>query len=716
MVLVGGAACVLAALVLGIVATSIFALAESEQRKLADNNAQEAEKARSEALMQAYRARLAAALAALRDHDIGEASRQLEESPPGLRGWEWRHVRSQLDDSLAVVHGLVQHENSAGFCWPGQRLVAAVDGAGVCLLNTENGNNLHDLAMGPHEVFIVHTRHGPLIFLHDRATGLRLVDADGRQRTSFATLVHGRPMALAVNPEGTRLAVYSYQESASILSIIDLASASPAVRFAIKTNWIYGLAFTPDGRAIASAEHDTMVRLRNAETGAETKVFHGHTGVVRSVAFSPDGKRMVSSGDDQTIRQWDVTNQEMLDVRQGHIESVLSVAFSPDGRWIASGGEDGTVRIWRTDGGPASAVLHGHTSGVYRVEFGPDGTKITTVSKDGTARIWDTTSPDKCRVLRVHESYVYAVACSPDGRWIASAGWDQTIRLWDAHSGEQVASLKGHHSWIAALAFNPEGSRLVSRGNDATLRIWNTATGECLAVLPQGGIQGPHCVHNLAISPNGRTIACGLDNQVRFIDLETAKEQRLLSLPTERISIVAFSADGLRMAAAGGGNAICIVDLDTNQITTVEDGHHSNVNSIAFSPDGTRLVSAADTTVRLWDVRTGELKAVLRGHTGEVFSAIFHPDGKRIASGGRDRLIHIWDTETGAEMARLQGHTSYIFSMAFSPDGATLVSGSGDYTVRLWDTFPVTERLKARRERKALQAADHGLAEFGSPN
>ena len=241
--------------------------------------------------------------------------------------------------------------------------------------------------------------------------------------------------------------------------------------------WIRAAAYSPEGRRFHGSE-DQTAKLWDTASGECLHTLTGHSGPVTSVAFSPDGRWVATASANQTTRVWETATGKYLFTLRGHNNGVFAVAFSPDGRRLVTGGNDNTARVWDAGSGKQLLVLRGHDGWVTSVAYSANGRQIVTGSSDMTATVWDAICGVKSLTLKGHSGEVWGVAFSPDGRRIVTGSYDLTAKVWDASSGQDLLTLNGHTKALGAAAFSPDGQRIATCSGDLTAKVWQVASAD----------------------------------------------------------------------------------------------------------------------------------------------------------------------------------------------------------------------------------------------
>jgi WD40 repeat protein/serine/threonine protein kinase len=548
---------------------------------------------------------------------------------------------------------------------------------------------------------------------------------------------------VAISPDGQRVASCGLGPL-SILGELNLWDAANGRRIARLGGPLGGhlgpvvcLAFSPDGKRLASAGLDRVIHIWDVQTQKSIGVMRGHGGFILSLAFHPDGSRLASAGMDQTARVWDVASGEEKLCYRGHSANVSCVAFSPDGHRLASWGMDNLVRIWDARSGENVMQLSGHSGRVFSLAYRQDGKQIASGGAMGLS-VWDTASGKQLQSLQGIDNGALRLTYSPDGQRLIAGCWNRTVKIWDLETGGETLVLRGHGDMVMGVGVSADGRRLVSAGFDGTVRLWYPPQ----AAERPGQSQNPRVLRGhekepagMAFSPDGRRLAsCSLDRTIRIWDLTTDKVLHTLKGHAEPLSSLAFSADGKQLTSVCFEGTMMTWDVESGELLRARPKHLGPVLAtgfiVAFRPDGRRLASTPDdVTVKVWDVATGQEqwakpprigvtppltmayspdgRQIAAAATGviKVWDAAtaaelhsfpgtkhmvhflaFHPDGRQLATASWDGLVTLWDIKSGKKVHTLRGHTDRAIGVAFSPDGRRLASSSCDNTVILWDT------------------------------
>ncbi len=590
-----------------------------------------------------------------------------------LRGFEWYHLERLTQTAKQTL--------------PGQRVaVFSPDGRSIATAGHKNEVLLIDLESQKDTKLPAHTKDVTGLAFDPLGRWLASASQDGTVRlwnlktkqTLKALTGPGPIFALAASDDGKHLAAAGAEGIALWSLADDGRDDGQPRRLKGHRGLTLAVAFSNDGRYLASGGDDNLVKVWDVKTGVEVYEFQGHVNGVTAVAFHPQGELLVSGSRDGNLMVWDLPQSKRRRILADHHAPVSAIAFNRAGNRLVSAGWDRFVKIWNFADGKVIASLAGHDGEITSLDFHPDGVDFLSAANDQTIKIWNMNHRPEGTVFDRHALSVNTVVFRPDGRVIASGSNDKTIKLWDLDQGKEIATLTGHTQWVLSLAFHPSGQRLASVSGEGVsqtpgeVHVWDLATGKVVFTLEKPAA----LVTSVVYSPSGDRLATSEGKLIHLWDASDGRRLRTFTGHDDAVNQVVFAVDGKSLASAGDDKTIRIWDMSTGRERRVLTGHNSAVRSVSFHPDGNELASGdEDGQLRLWDLRSGNVRT-LRAHGSAVRWVAFGQAGRRLVSVGADRTLKIWDPLLGLETLTLHS-PGPIMSAVLSPDGQMLAAAGG---------------------------------------
>ena len=551
---------------------------------------------------------------------------------------------------------------------------------------------------------------------------------------------------------------------------------------------INAIKFSPDGSQIAVAG-PVGIWLYDARTGKElallpghregfsTSVFSGFGGTltINTLAFSPDGKLLASASEDGTLRLLDlITYRErhiLLETEEAFVnplERIVALAFSADGKTLTSldGTDERRIKIWDVNSGRllsdiSERILNKAKDPTKRdrplkpFSLSPDGKTFAATKSgvsvfngvsDAVVRLGDVSTGNLHPTFMSTQSVqspIRGLVFSPDGtllagvetKWSVAQNPDNIgdhirtthskIRLWDVNTGNELSMVipqQGKESdrytfreLRPLVAFSPD-NRMFATANQITaaVQLWEVNTGNLISTFTMPQLElapsDRRGAIGMAFSPDGKTLAIATaHSSLQLWDVRTSKiistlaeHPQLTTLPVNDKTFISLSTSGVQLRDINTGKTLRdLTEIWTNLIKYIQE--IGEVTAFAVSRDSTIVgIGGEDGSLQLWNMHTEKPSSTLIGHTGSINALAFTANGINLASSSRDRSIRLWDVRTGTQLLNLTEHINsgkeleydsngtmlpsaeFVNNLVFSPDGRTLASASELGTIWLW--------------------------------
>lgn len=561
--------------------------------------------------------------------------------------------------------------------------------------------------------------------------GKRLASAAASERVKIweprtGRLIASLPAAnhevtLAWAPDGKSIAVGGWSHggvSGERLTLWDVETGKAVRHYPVpERECALAVAFSPDGKLLASGSITNKVYLWDAATARLVRTLQDGAQWAKTLAFSPDGKLLAAGGQDKLIRLWDVPTGKLRSTLKDHPSDIYQLCFSPDGKTLASGDSlDTYVRLWDVETGKPRRFWKSGVGYVSALAWSPDGKRLaTSASSNSILHVVDVQTGKSVGELHNPKHGIRGAAYHPDGKTLATAGVEGVVRLWDMETLKEKPLPPGHLRTVTALAFSADGTRLLTGSSDQTARVWELKTGKEALRLDW---PDHYWISSVAFSADGAALAVGGHNETRLFDGRTGKGLRQLKGQEGVAWHMAWAPDGKTLVTGSNGGTVRWWDTASGQKRREEPYPFPTAWGLHFRRDGVLLADASkDSGVwrHEWDGKKDVLHTSSRMWTSTVVPAL-SPDGRTLAAVEEGNAIHLWETSTFQLRLRfVSDQKEPIRSLAFSADGWRLATGSDDSTVLIWDTMgtkdEVIQRLREDLDSCWLRLGSQGAGE-----
>ena len=455
----------------------------------------------------------------------------------------------------------------------------------------------------------------------------------------------------------------------------------------------FGIAFSPDGKLLATASEDRTAGIWDIASRRRLFTLPGKDDDHNSVAFHPKGTLLVTTSEDGWIWTWDVATGRQRELR-AHLPSAVShAAFSPDGRRLAVSAYGNDLRIYPFPDNDRPAfdeprILKDAHHNAEAVSFSPDGKMLASCGRDGTAKLWDVATGACLHVLKHTDEVVKGLAFAHRLPLLATASYDGSVSLWNTTTGKLVRKLEGNFGLTQGVSFAPNDEMLASCHDSGSVCLWEVARGSLRTTYVGHGTR----TWAIAFSPDGKTLASAdHEGRVLFWDPTPSDARRLLFDGKGRSLDCEFLPDGKTVALAGAfDGAVRLIDSATGKIHKTLPQPGLQPASLACSADGNTLLAGyADGSVRLWDVERERCRLTIQAGNAWMPAVGLTPDGRTVLTLGPPDALVVWDAATGNRLHSITLEQAKVST--FARAGRTLVTRHDDGRIALWDMANLDE-------------------------